>query len=245
MATTCQLHANQCRALLQAMELSDVPFKDQVWAFMRTGVLLGAHGAGLSNQMWMPSGRRAAVVELWHGISDVFHYTSMASMLDHHYFNLQGSGTQVNIEELTNMANQAMDAVATSWQTPQLRQQPQPLPQPQPQQQQQQPQQQQPQQLQQQPHRLQEQQQTLQPQKKQQQPQTLQPQKQQQALQSQVLSQPLQQLQQAQPLQRQQQQQQQLQQLQEQLQQIQQQLDQHRQRRQKRKQRSKDHAMSL
>jgi hypothetical protein len=53
---------------LRAVELSDVPFEDQVHALVRCGVLVGAHGGGLAGQAWMEPGGRSAVVEVLHNV---------------------------------------------------------------------------------------------------------------------------------------------------------------------------------
>jgi capsular polysaccharide biosynthesis protein len=51
-------------ASLQVAELSELPFyPDQVSLLMRTGVLMGVHGAGLANQVFMRP-RLGAVVEV-------------------------------------------------------------------------------------------------------------------------------------------------------------------------------------
>jgi capsular polysaccharide biosynthesis protein len=49
---------------LQVAELSELPFyPDQISLLMRTGVLMGVHGAGLANQVFMKP-RLGAVVEV-------------------------------------------------------------------------------------------------------------------------------------------------------------------------------------
>ncbi len=46
-------------------ELSDYPFyPEQLLLLLRAGVLVGVHGAGLANQIWMEPGK-GAVVEVW------------------------------------------------------------------------------------------------------------------------------------------------------------------------------------
>jgi hypothetical protein len=56
------LHA--CCTPLQVAELSELPFyPDQISLLMRTGVLMGVHGAGLANQVFMRP-RLGAVVEV-------------------------------------------------------------------------------------------------------------------------------------------------------------------------------------
>lgn len=60
--------------LPQVLELSELPFfPDQVFTLTRTGVLAGVHGAGLTNMLFMEPGK-GAVVEVWHGMEDNFHY---------------------------------------------------------------------------------------------------------------------------------------------------------------------------
>ena len=59
---------------LQVLELSDYPFApDQVFALSRAGVLAGVHGAGLANAVLMEPGA-GAVLEVWLGMEDNFHY---------------------------------------------------------------------------------------------------------------------------------------------------------------------------
>jgi hypothetical protein len=56
------LHA--CCTPPQIAELSELPFyPDQISLLMRTGVLMGVHGAGLANQVFMRP-RLGAVVEV-------------------------------------------------------------------------------------------------------------------------------------------------------------------------------------
>lgn len=52
------------RLALQVAEMSELPFyPDQISLLMRTGVLMGVHGAGLANQVFMKP-RLGAVVEV-------------------------------------------------------------------------------------------------------------------------------------------------------------------------------------
>jgi len=44
-----------------------------VFLLSRTAVLAGVHGAGLTNMLLMEPGR-GAVVEVWHGMEDNYHY---------------------------------------------------------------------------------------------------------------------------------------------------------------------------
>lgn len=50
----------------RSLELSDLPWRDQIHAAMRAGVLIGTHGAGLAHQVWMARG--GAVVEVMHNV---------------------------------------------------------------------------------------------------------------------------------------------------------------------------------
>jgi hypothetical protein len=51
----------------RSLELWDMPWSEQAYALMRTGVLIGTHGAGLSNAAFMRPGK-SAVVEVLHNV---------------------------------------------------------------------------------------------------------------------------------------------------------------------------------
>jgi hypothetical protein len=116
----------------QVAELLNMDFyPDQLQLLFRTGVLAGVHGAGLTNQVWMTPGE-GAVVELWHGMADNFHYHNMAQMLGHAYYNVMtqeqlsgsggggvgmesGVGKPVNVSHVVEAVGIAMDEVARRW----------------------------------------------------------------------------------------------------------------------------------
>ena len=58
---------------------------DQLFVLTRTAVLVGVHGAALTNQLWMRP-HRGAVVEF--GAGGNFHYRNMANQLGHKHFRL-------------------------------------------------------------------------------------------------------------------------------------------------------------
>lgn len=111
-AATCTATVTMAaHALLQVAELSELPFyPDQVSLLMRTGVLLGVHGAGLANQVFMKP-RMGAVIELWHNMENNYHYHNMAHMLGHSYYNVR-SEEQLDIAATVKRLDEAMDAVA-------------------------------------------------------------------------------------------------------------------------------------
>ena len=121
-----------CCCCSQVAELSEMDFyPDQLQLLFRTGVLVGVHGTGLTNQVWLKPGH-GAVVELWHGMSDNFHYHNMAQMLGHAYYNVMspeddwaaisvGAGVgggvvrAVNVTHVVEAVGIAMDEVARKW----------------------------------------------------------------------------------------------------------------------------------
>ena len=98
---------------LHVAELSDMPFfPEQVALFMRTGVLVGVHGAGLTGAVFMAP-RHGAIVELWHGMENSYHYHNIAAMLGHDYrvVRSEGGGAPLPLDELRAQLTLAMDAV--------------------------------------------------------------------------------------------------------------------------------------
>jgi capsular polysaccharide biosynthesis protein len=83
-------------------------YPEQVVLLTRTAVLVGIHGAALTNQMWMRP-HRGAVVEF--GAGGNFHYLNMAAELGHKHFPLDGP----NVEALTTAVQQAMDHVSAKY----------------------------------------------------------------------------------------------------------------------------------
>lgn len=55
----------------RSVELSDLVWSDQIHALMRAGVLVGTHGGGLANQIWMEPDGRSAVAEVMHNVVSV------------------------------------------------------------------------------------------------------------------------------------------------------------------------------
>ncbi|WIA10303.1 hypothetical protein OEZ85_010496 [Tetradesmus obliquus] len=97
----------------EVAELSELPFyPDQISLLMRTGVLMGVHGAGLANQVFMKP-RLGAVVEVWHNMENNFHYHNLAYMLGHCYFNVR-SEQELDVQAVVAAAVAAMDAVAAA-----------------------------------------------------------------------------------------------------------------------------------
>lgn len=99
-------------AALQVAELSEMSFyPEQLALMMRAGVLVGVHGAGLANQVYMQP-RTGAVVELWYGMESNTHYHNMAHMLGHAYFNVKCAEEQLDVAAVAAQVTAAMDAAA-------------------------------------------------------------------------------------------------------------------------------------
>lgn len=83
-------------------------YPDQIELLSRTAVLVGVHGAALTNQMWMRP-HRGAVVEF--GAGGNFHYLNMAHSLGHRHFRVDGS-----VDAISSAVRQAMDHVSSRYQ---------------------------------------------------------------------------------------------------------------------------------
>lgn len=98
--------------VMQVAELSEMSFyPDQLSLMMRAGVLVGVHGAGLANQIYMQP-RVGAVVELWYGMESNTHYHNMAHMLGHAYSNVKAEDEHLDVGAVAAQVAAAMDAVA-------------------------------------------------------------------------------------------------------------------------------------
>lgn len=111
--TQChQLCICRCVLVMQVAELSEMSFyPDQLSLMMRAGVLVGVHGAGLANQIYMQP-RVGAVVELWYGMESNTHYHNMAHMLGHAYSNVKAEDEHLDVGAVAAQVAAAMDAVA-------------------------------------------------------------------------------------------------------------------------------------
>lgn len=87
-------------------------YPDQLPLMMRAGVLVGVHGAGLANQVYMQP-RAGAVVEVWYGMESNTHYHNMAHMLGHAYFNVKCEEGQLDVAAVAAKVTTAMDEAAT------------------------------------------------------------------------------------------------------------------------------------
>jgi capsular polysaccharide biosynthesis protein len=97
---------------VQVVELSEMSFyPDQLSLMMRAGVLVGVHGAGLANQVYMHP-RAGAVVEVWYGMESNTHYHNMAHMLAHAYFNVKCEEEQLDVAAVATKVTAAMDEAA-------------------------------------------------------------------------------------------------------------------------------------
>jgi hypothetical protein len=94
---------------MQFIELSVEDLNpDQLFVLTRTAVLVGVHGAALTNLMWMRP-HRGAVVEF--GAGGNFHYRNMAFELGHKHFRV-GTG---DADLLSSALQQAMDHVSSKY----------------------------------------------------------------------------------------------------------------------------------
>lgn len=66
----------------QNIQLEKMPFEDQVKNFNTAAVVIGQHGAGLSNVLWMRD--ESVVIEFGH--MSQTHFKKISSMKKHHYF---------------------------------------------------------------------------------------------------------------------------------------------------------------
>lgn len=97
----------------QVAELSEMSFyPDQLHLMMRAGVLVGVHGAGLANQVYMHP-RAGAVVEVWYGMDSNTHYHNMAHMLGHAYFNVKCEDQQLDVAQVATPVTAGMDEAAS------------------------------------------------------------------------------------------------------------------------------------
>ncbi|GIM10137.1 hypothetical protein Vretimale_13907 [Volvox reticuliferus] len=100
-----RLHAgggSRCRASnvffdLRVVELNDIPFyPDHVQVVGQATVLVGAHGTGLANMIWMAPGR-GGVLELHHNSAGNDHYHNQAHLLGHKYVHVDSDGDRVDL----------------------------------------------------------------------------------------------------------------------------------------------------
>jgi capsular polysaccharide biosynthesis protein len=75
--------------------------------YTHAGVVVGIHGAALTNQIWMRP-HRGAVVEFGQGSN--LHYHNMAAMLGHRYLEAEGTA-----QSLSAALTAAMDYVASRY----------------------------------------------------------------------------------------------------------------------------------
>lgn len=79
----CMQWANRHRILM--IDLARLSVAEQIVLLARTHVLIGVHGAGLSNMVWMSSEIGGKVVELMPNDEVKWHFASMAKSLGLHY----------------------------------------------------------------------------------------------------------------------------------------------------------------
>jgi len=99
--------------VVQVAELSEMSFyPDQLHLMMRAGVLVGVHGAGLANQVYMHP-RAGAIVEVWYGMDSNTHYHNMAHMLGHAYFNIKCEDQQLDVAQVVTQVTAGMDEASS------------------------------------------------------------------------------------------------------------------------------------
>ncbi|GAX86698.1 hypothetical protein CEUSTIGMA_g14105.t1, partial [Chlamydomonas eustigma] len=98
---------------LQVMELSDTAFyPDQLIKLTRMRILMGVHGAGMSNMIWMTP-EQGGVVEVMHNAGGGnLHYANMAGLLNHTYVAVESGGPTLNIVNCVNALKEVMDTVS-------------------------------------------------------------------------------------------------------------------------------------
>lgn len=76
--------------------MTDTPFyPNQLQLFASTSILVGIHGAGLANLIFMRPGTTSAVIEILHGVGKTDHYQSLAVPLGMVYRSVKTSGLQI------------------------------------------------------------------------------------------------------------------------------------------------------
>ncbi|GAX76616.1 hypothetical protein CEUSTIGMA_g4062.t1 [Chlamydomonas eustigma] len=97
----------------QVIELSDIPlYPDQLLKLSGARILVGVHGAGMSNMIWMLP-EKSGVIEVMHNAGGNDHYAHMAKLLGHRYDPVSSSGKAVNVAGTTASLMKMMDALAT------------------------------------------------------------------------------------------------------------------------------------
>jgi len=83
------------------VRLEDMPFEEQVQLFARAAVVIGQHGAGLANCLWMPPG--SMLVELSNE-PDKSHFRRIAAVMGHEYLlhATEGAHTAVDVSRLVD-----------------------------------------------------------------------------------------------------------------------------------------------
>lgn len=91
------------------MELSvEQLYPDQVVLLSRTAVLVGVHGAALTNMLWMRP-HKGVVVEVMQGPN--YHYVNMAHMLGHTHLHVHSSTP----DSLAKVITKAMEIVSSKY----------------------------------------------------------------------------------------------------------------------------------
>ena len=77
------------------LQLENVSFKEQIYLFNRARLVIGQHGAGLANCIWMRT--NSTVVELTHDVS-LQHFQVVSEVMNHHHVLHKTSGAHAPIE---------------------------------------------------------------------------------------------------------------------------------------------------
>jgi hypothetical protein len=80
---------------VQTVQLERVPFEDQIRLFADAAAVIGQHGAGLANCLWMQPG--SVVVELNHDPSKS-HFETVSHLMGHTYVAHRTDGTHVSVD---------------------------------------------------------------------------------------------------------------------------------------------------
>ncbi|MEW5298980.1 MAG: hypothetical protein WDW36_002044 [Sanguina aurantia] len=116
---SCMLSSNKegCRDLPVVFRLEDMDpsltrfFPEQLSTMSRANVLIGVHGAGMMQQIWMPP-EASCVVEVMHNVAGNNHYHNVAQMLGQDYFQVASGGPKVDVERSVVALKRCMEAVA-------------------------------------------------------------------------------------------------------------------------------------
>lgn len=91
-----ELHPVLKKYHFRTVFLEQLSFREQVQTISRAGYIIGAHGAGLTNMLWMSEGSNVLEIRI-KGDSHNNLYYSLASALNIQYYYLQAKSTDTNL----------------------------------------------------------------------------------------------------------------------------------------------------